>query len=127
MSAKPAVLLEDISNPSRSMHAAQHTCANATNVLHQNNARKAGPHQTPRTTVAVSPENAYHHNNVYTAVNRMKQVIVITSLFTKLLWPGDSKGTYLSSEQAATCHLSTTHGGGFTVSLLIAENQAGNL
>ena len=38
-------------------------------------------------------------------------------LFTKLSWPGDSKGTFWSSSQAATSHLSTTRGGGFTLSL----------
>ena len=30
-------------------------------------------------------------------------VIVITFLFTKLPWPGDSEGTFRSSSQAATC------------------------
>ena len=47
-------------------------------------------------------------------------------LFTMLPWPRDSKGTFRSSTQAA--HLSTTHGGGFTLSrygLLIAERQSG--
>ena len=38
-------------------------------------------------------------------------------LFTKLPRPGDSEGTFRSSNQAATCPLSTTHGGGFTLSL----------
>ena len=36
-------------------------------------------------------------------------------LFTKLPWPGDSERTFRSSSQAA--HLSTTHGGGFILSL----------
>ena len=30
-------------------------------------------------------------------------VIAITSLFTKLPWPGDSEGTFRSSSQTATC------------------------
>ena len=35
-------------------------------------------------------------------------IIVIAFLFTQLPWPGSSEGTFRSSIQAATCHLSTT-------------------
>ena len=37
-------------------------------------------------------------------------------LFTKLPWPGDSEMTFRSSSQAEA-QLSTTHDGGFTLSL----------
>ena len=48
-------------------------------------------------------------------------------LFTKLPWPGDSEGTFRSSSQAATpAHLSTTHGGGSTLSLFV-KRQAKKL
>ena len=38
-------------------------------------------------------------------------------LFTKLPWPGDSKGTFRSSSQAATCPPVYHTGGGFTQSI----------
>ena len=43
----------------------------------------------------------------------------ITSLFNKQRRFEDSDGTLGFLSQAATCHLSTTHGGGFTLSRLI--------
>ena len=52
---------------------------------------------------------------------------VITFLFTKLRWPGDSEGTFRSSSQAATCPpVYHTRRRLHTV-LLIAERQAGKL
>ena len=54
-------------------------------------------------------------------------VIVITFLFTKLPWPGDSEGTFWSSSQAATCPpVYHTRRRLHTVPL-IAERQAGKL
>ena len=55
-------------------------------------------------------------------------VIVITTLSTKLPWPGKGEGTFRSSSQAATRPLVyTTHGGGFTLSLLMLNMKAGKL
>ena len=53
-----------------------------------------------------------HSKHSQTAAERID---VIISLSTKLPWPGDSEGTFLSLTQAA-CHLSTAHGGGFALS-----------
>ena len=50
---------------------------------------------------------------------------MFTSLFTILLWTGDSEETFRSSTQPA--HLSTTHDGGFTLSLLIFIGEAVNI
>ena len=48
-------------------------------------------------------------------------------VFTKLLWPGDSEGTFRSSSQAATCpHVYHTRWKLHTVPL-IAECQEGKL
>ena len=47
-------------------------------------------------------------------------------LFTKLLWSGDSERTFRSSSQAATYHLSITHGGSFTLSLLALNVKQGS-
>ena len=45
-----------------------------------------------------------------------------------ILWPGDSKGTFRSSSQAASCPpVYHAHDGGFTLSLFIAEREAGKL
>ena len=48
-------------------------------------------------------------------------------LFTKLPWPRDSQGIFLIFESRCQppAHPSTSHNGGFTLSLLIAERQAG--
>ena len=48
-------------------------------------------------------------------------------LFTKLPWPRDSQGIFsiFESRCQPPAHPSTTHDGGFTLSLLIAERQAG--
>ena len=55
-------------------------------------------------------------------------IIVITYLFSKLPWSGDSKDTLCSSSHIPTAaHLSTTHGGRFALYLFIAERQAGKL
>ena len=48
------------------------------------------------------------------SVSASEIAIIITPLFTKLPWPGDSEETFRSSSQAA--YLSTTYGGGFTLS-----------
>ena len=50
-------------------------------------------------------------------------------LFTKLPWPGDSKGTFRSSSQAATCPVPTCqpHTAELRTVPLIAERQAGKL
>ena len=41
-----------------------------------------------------------------------------------MTWTGDSdEGTFPSISQAATAHLSTTHGGGFTLSLFNARTS----
>ena len=54
-------------------------------------------------------------------------VIVITILFTKLPWPGDSEVTFRSSSQAATCPpVYHTRRRLHTIPL-IAERQAGKL
>ena len=37
-------------------------------------------------------------------------------LFTKLPWPGDSEGPFGLRVKLPPAHLSTTHGGGFTLS-----------
>ena len=47
----------------------------------------------------------------------MAIALVTASSLTKLPWPRDSKGTFRSSIQSAP--LSTTHSGGFTLSLLL--------
>ena len=45
-------------------------------------------------------------------------------LFTKLPRPGDSEGTFRSLRvKLPPAHLSTTHGGGFTISLLMLNVQ----
>ena len=59
--------------------------------------------------------------------------VVMTNLFTKLFWPGDSQGTFFGQEtdsqgrrfQLLPAHQSTTHGGDFTMSLF-AKRQAGS-
>ena len=40
-------------------------------------------------------------------------------------WPEDSEGNLRSWSKLPPAHLSTTHGGGFTLSLFNAERQAG--
>ena len=49
---------------------------------------------------------------------------VSAPLFTKLLWPGDSEGTFRSSSQAATC---LPHTANASNCLFIAERQAEKL
>ena len=67
----------------------------------------------------------FYHLDVETAL--IVIVIVITFLFTKLPWPGDSEGTFRSSSQAATCPpVYHTRRRLHTVPL-IAERQAGKL
>ena len=48
-------------------------------------------------------------------------------LFNKLPWPGDSKGTYLSSNRASTCPLVYRTRRKLHIVPLIAEGQAGKL
>ena len=47
--------------------------------------------------------------------------LYLHSLFIKLPSPGDNKGTFGSSSQVATAQLSTIHGGGLTLSLLLVK------
>ena len=47
------------------------------------------------------------------------------SLIAMLLWSEGSEGTFWSSSQ--TAHMSTTTGGGFTLTLFNAERQAEKL
>ena len=49
---------------------------------------------------------------------------VFFCLFTKLLWPGNSKGIFCSSSQIATC---LSHGKGIPLSFFVAERRAGKL
>ena len=60
-------------------------------------------------------------------VRRKQKIIRITRLFPKLPRPGDSKETFWSSSQVANCLPVYQHGRGFTLSLFIAERQAGKL
>ena len=66
-----------------------------------------------------------------TTISKLKLILihrtVITSVLTKLPWPGDSEWTFQSSSQAATCPPATTRGGGFTLSLFVAGREAGKL
>ena len=55
-------------------------------------------------------------------------MIVITVYSPSLPWPGDSKGILWYSSKAATCSpVYRTYDGGFTLSLFIAEREAGML
>ena len=51
---------------------------------------------------------------------KIKNLFRTTTLFKKFSRPGDREQNFRSLSQAATCHLSTTHDGGFTLSLFIA-------
>ena len=54
-------------------------------------------------------------------------VIVITFYSPSCLDQETAKGPFGLRVKLPPAHLSTTHGGGFTLSLLIAERQAGKL
>ena len=47
--------------------------------------------------------------------------------YTELFWLGDSIGTFGPRIKLPPAHLSIIQGGGFTLSISIAEHQAGKL
>ena len=47
------------------------------------------------------------------------QLLIMTSLFAKLIRPGDSKGTYRSRVKLPLAKLFTSCGGGFILSFLL--------
>ena len=51
-------------------------------------------------------------------------LIIITYLFTKLPWLGESEGIFDRRDKLPPAHLLIMQGGGFILSLLIAERQA---
>ena len=57
----------------------------------------------------------------------MAFLIVITFLFTQLPWLGNYEGIFGLRVELPPAHLSTTHSGGFTLSLFIAKHQGEKL